>query len=271
MSAANMGPPRADQPPPDAFDPTRRSVDPVDLAKFERLGERWWDQDGPMKPLHRMNPVRVGWLKQRLCARLGRDPNASAPLSGLAILDVGCGGGLLCEPLARMGARVTGVDPGAENVGVARAHAARMGLSIDYRETTVEALAATGERFDAVCALEVVEHVEGPAEFLAAAARLVASGGVLFASTLNRTMKSYALAIVGAEYVLRWLPRGTHDWRKFLTPAELAQMMTAAGLSIEDKAGFVYDPLSDAWRASARDLDVNYILAAGKDDAERES
>lgn len=244
--------------------PSSRSVDPVDLARFTRLGDEWWAPEGPMKPLHRMNPPRVGWIRDRLCARHDRDPKAPRPLEGLSILDVGCGGGILCEPLARLGARVVGVDPGEENVGAARAHAARMGLTIDYRATTVEALGEGDERFDAVLAMEVVEHVVDPAPFLTAVAALARPGGLVFASTLNRNLKSWAMAIVGAEYLLRWLPRGTHDWGKFLTPEELSAMLRGAGLAIEDKAGVIYDPLADRFRVSTRDLDVNYMLVASK-------
>ena len=250
----------AAQPSPDASS----SVDPVDLARFTRLGDDWWAPEGPMKPLHRMNPPRVGWIRDALCARFDRDPKARRPLAGLTILDVGCGGGILCEPLARLGADVTGVDPGAENIGAARAHAARMGLTIDYRATTVEALGAEPGRFDAVLAMEVVEHVVEPGPFLAAAAALVKPGGLMFASTLNRNLKSWAMAIVGAEYLLRWLPKGTHDWNKFLTPDELATFLTEAGLEIEGRAGVIYDPLADRFRLSSRDLDVNYMLVAKK-------
>lgn len=251
----------------DAASPSPRdasSVDPVDLARFTRLGDEWWAPDGPMKPLHRMNPPRVGWIRDALCARYGRDSKAPRPLAGLAVLDVGCGGGILCEPLARLGAAVTGVDPGEENIGAARAHAARMGLSIDYRAATVEALGEEAARFDAVLAMEVVEHVVDPTPFLAAVAALAKPGGLVFASTLNRNLKSWAMAIVGAEYLLRWLPKGTHDWSKFLTPEELSGMLRAAGLHIEGRAGVIYDPLADRFRVSNRDLDVNYMLVARK-------
>jgi 2-polyprenyl-6-hydroxyphenyl methylase/3-demethylubiquinone-9 3-methyltransferase len=248
-----------------AAEGARNSVDPVDLARFTRLGDEWWAPNGPMRPLHRMNPPRVAWIRDHLCARYGRDAKMPRPLDGLAILDVGCGGGILCEPLARLGASVTGIDPGEENVGAARAHAQRMGLSIDYRATTVEALGDGPELFDAVLAMEVVEHVVDPEAFLAATAKLAKPGGLVFASTLNRNLKSWAMAIVGAEYLLRWLPRGTHDWGKFLTPDELSAMLRAAGLEIEDRAGVIYDPLADRFRLSARDLDVNYMLVARKE------
>jgi 2-polyprenyl-6-hydroxyphenyl methylase/3-demethylubiquinone-9 3-methyltransferase len=238
------------------------SVDRADIARFERLGEQWWDPDGPMKPLHRLNPARVGWIAGRLCRHFDRDEKSPRPLAGLTILDVGCGGGILCEPLARMGADVTGLDPAPGNVDIARAHAARVGLPIAYRAESAEALAAAGESFDAVLCMEVVEHVVDPAAFVATVASLARPGGLLLASTLNRTLKSFALAIVGAEYVLRWLPRGTHDWNKFVTPEEFAGMIRAGGLDIVEIAGCVYDPLADLWRVSRRDTDVNYMIAA---------
>ncbi|MBL8587937.1 MAG: bifunctional 2-polyprenyl-6-hydroxyphenol methylase/3-demethylubiquinol 3-O-methyltransferase UbiG [Methylobacteriaceae bacterium] len=244
--------------------PLPDSVDPDDLARFERLGAQWWDPQGPMKPLHRMNPARVGWLRDQLCRHFDRDPKAPRPLGGLTVLDVGCGGGILCEPMARMGAEVTGIDPAPGNVEIARAHAERSGLSIAYRAESAEALAAAGERFDAVLCMEVVEHVVDPGAFVATVAGLTRPGGAFFASTLNRTLKSFALAIVGAEYVLRWLPRGTHDWNKFLTPQELADMIRAGGLEVATMAGCVYDPLADVWRVSRRDVDVNYMIAASR-------
>lgn len=244
--------------------PLPDSVDRDDIARFERLGEQWWDPSGPMKPLHRMNPTRVGWIRDRLCGHFGRDPKAPRPLGGLRIVDVGCGGGILCEPLARMGAEVTGLDPAPGNVDIARAHAARSGLTIAYRAEAAEALAAAGETFDAVLCMEVVEHVVDPAAFVATVAGLARPGGLMLASTLNRTLKAWALAIVGAEYVLRWLPRGTHDWNRFLTPAELGGMIRAGGLEIVETAGCIYDPLADVWRVSARDTDVNYMIAAAR-------
>lgn len=240
------------------------SVDRADIARFERLGEQWWDPSGPMKPLHRMNPARVGWIRDRLCAHFSRDPKAPRPLAGLTILDVGCGGGILCEPLARMGATVTGLDPAPGNVDVARAHAARSSLTIAYRAEAAEALAQAGETFDAVLCMEVVEHVVDPAAFLGAVTALVRPGGLFLASTLNRTLKAWALAIVGAEVVLRWLPRGTHDWNRFLTPDELGAMIRAGGLEHVETAGCVYDPLADVWRVSRRDTDVNYMIAAAR-------
>ena len=240
------------------------SVDRADLARFERLGEQWWDPDGPMKPLHRMNPARVGWIAGQLCRHFERDVKSPLPLSGLRVLDVGCGGGILCEPLARMGATVTGLDPAPGNVEIARAHAGRAGLTIAYRAESAEALAAAGETFDAVLCMEVVEHVVDPAAFVATVTGLARPGGLFLASTLNRTLKAWALAIVGAEFVLRWLPRGTHDWNKFLTPDELGAMIRAGGLEIVETAGCVYDPLADVWRVSARDTDVNYMIAAAR-------
>ena len=241
------------------------SVDPVDLARYERLGAEWWDPQGPMGKLHEINPVRMRYLRDTLAkvfAPAEADP-VGAPWSGLALLDIGCGGGVLSEPLARLGADVTGIDPGRENIAVARRHAEEAGLAVDYRCTTAEALAAGPERFDVVLAMEVVEHVVDPDAFLATACSLVRPGGMLVASTLNRTAKSFLLAIVGAEYVLRWLPRGTHDWRQFMTPDELAGPVRQAGLKVVDTTGMVFDPLRRTWKLGA-DTDVNYFLAARK-------
>lgn len=247
-------------PPPDHA-PTGSTVDPADIARFERLGAQWWNPDGPMKALHRFNPVRVGWIRDRLCAEFGRDPLASRPLAGLSILDIGCGGGILSEPLSRLGAHVTGIDPAPGNVEIARLHAESAGLDIDYRAVTAEDLAASGATFDVVLTMEVIEHVTDPAAFMATAARLVRPGGFLFAATLNRTMKSFALAIVGAEYVLGWVQRGTHSWEKFVRPEDLSAMLTTSGFDLVDESGVVYDLLRDRWRLS-RDMDVNYMLAA---------
>ena len=239
------------------------TIDSAEIARFEAMAADWWDPDGKFRPLHRMNPLRIGYIRDRICARLGRDPLAPKPLAGLSILDIGCGGGLLSEPMARLGARVTGVDAGAEAVGVARAHAAESGLDIDYRCSSAEDLAAGGLRFDAVLALEIVEHVADVDAFCAALAALLQPGGTLVMSTLNRTRLSWAVAILGAEHLLRIIPRGTHEWRKFLKPHELAAALRRAGLQVADIAGMVPDPGS-GWRLAPHRLAVNYILTAVK-------
>jgi 2-polyprenyl-6-hydroxyphenyl methylase/3-demethylubiquinone-9 3-methyltransferase len=248
---------------------TQRStntVDPEEVARFSAMAARWWDADGPMRPLHRLNPLRLAWIRDRLCARFGREANAPKPLAGLTILDVGCGAGLLTEPLTRMGATVTGIDPSEENIAVAGHHAAAAGLAIDYRATTAEALAADGATFDAVMILEVVEHVADVAAFVATCGALVPPGGLMVASTINRTMKAYLLAIVGAEYVLRWLPRGTHNYEKLVTPDELRAAFRDAGLHPTEETGVMYVPIADHFRLTG-DMDVNYMMAATKDPA----
>ena len=230
------------------------SVDPADVERFERLGASWWDPRGPMRPLHQINPLRLRFVEDQLAS-------AHEGLDGLRVLDIGCGGGLFSEALAAAGATVTGIDPSPGVIGVARAHAAESGLDIDYRDETAEALAATGAQFDVVCAMEVIEHVVDMPAFLATAGRMVRPGGWLFAATLNRTLKSFALAIVGAEYVLRWVPQGTHQWEKFVTPAELEDALEDAGLTACARAGVVYSPLRNRWSIS-RDTDINYMMAA---------
>ncbi len=255
------------EPPPEGIAPHQGSVDRAEIEKFARLAERWWDPAGPMRPLHRLNPLRLAFLRDRLVALRPDGPAAPGslkPLAGLRLLDLGCGAGLVSEPLARMGATVVGADAAEESLAVACAHAAEAGLAIDYRCTTAEALAAAGERFDAVVALEIVEHVAAPAAFLADAAALVRPGGELLLSTLNRTAKAYLMAIVGAEWVLRWLPRGTHEWKRFLKPSEIARLLRPEGLTVGAVKGLVYNPLDGAWRLSDRDFDVNYLLAAQK-------
>ena len=237
---------------------TGPSVDPDEVARFAAMAEAWWDPTGKFAPLHRFNPVRIGFIRDRVAARLGRDPLAPRPLEGVRLLDIGCGGGLLAEPMCRLGARVTGVDAAARNVEIARLHADQGGLDIDYRHTTAEALAEAGEHFDVVLNMEVVEHVADLGAFLGACATLLAPGGVMFVATLNRTAKAYALAIVGAEYVLRWLPRGTHDWRKFVKPSELAAALRPHGLGIAELAGVSYEPLGGSWRLGGN-LEVNYL------------
>jgi len=238
------------------------SIDSGEIAKFAAMAEAWWDPTGKFRPLHRFNPVRLAYIRDRLCARFGRDPKAERPLKGLKLLDVGCGGGLLSEPLARLGAEVTGLDAAARNIKVAALHAEQSGLMIDYRHGSVEELAAGGARFDAVLNMEVVEHVADVAGFLAASAALVKPGGVMILATLNRTPKAFLLAVVGAEYLLRWLPRGTHDWRRFVRPSEAAAALRGGGLEIEEMTGVAYNPLTDGWRLAPRDLDVNYMLMA---------
>jgi 2-polyprenyl-6-hydroxyphenyl methylase/3-demethylubiquinone-9 3-methyltransferase len=249
--------PTADPPPP------RSSVDDAEIARFAAMAEAWWDPDGKFRTLHKFNPPRLAFLRDRLCAHFGRPAGTLRPLDGLAILDVGCGGGLVSEPLARMGARVTGIDAAAENVAVARAHAEATGLAIDYRHATAEDLADAGARFDAVVALEVVEHVADLDAFLGACAAVTRPGGAMVVATLNRTAKAFAFAVVGAEYVLGWLPRGTHQWRKFVRPSELARALRARGLVLAELAGMRYEVLTDEWRL-CDDLSVNYLAFATK-------
>lgn len=237
------------------------SVDAGEVARFNALAADWWNPKGSMAPLHVFNPVRLSYIREKAAAHFGLDAAARRPLAGKTLLDVGCGGGILSEPMARLGAKVTGLDPAEENIGVAKLHAEEAGLSVDYRAETVEAVVARGERFDIVLAMEVVEHVADVPAFVKSCCEAVAPGGLLFMATLNRTMKSYALAIVGAEYILRWLPRGTHDWNKFVTPRELEDAIAGGSFSVSDVVGVVYNPLTGAWSES-RDTDVNYMLVA---------
>jgi 2-polyprenyl-6-hydroxyphenyl methylase/3-demethylubiquinone-9 3-methyltransferase len=237
------------------------TVDAGEVARFDRMARTWWDPDGPMRTLHRFNPVRLTFIRDEMLAHFDRSLAAPKPFEGLAMLDVGCGGGLLCEPLARLGGSVTGIDPAPGNVEVAGRHAARSRLAIDYRQATVEELVAAGERFDVVTAMEVVEHVSDVGLFVEACCAAVKPGGLLFMATINRTMRSFALAIVGAEYVLGWLPRGTHRWEKFVTPRELEEALAAGGFSVREEAGVVFNPLASEWRMSS-DTAVNYMVSA---------
>lgn len=237
------------------------SVDAAEVARFDAQAEGWWDPDGPFRPLHRLNPTRVAVIRDMIIGRFARTETDPAPFDGLSLVDIGCGGGLIAEPMARLGARVTGIDAAPNNVATARRHAAAGGLAIDYRASTAEEVLGAGERFDVVLALEIVEHVADRRGFVASVAGLAKPGGIVILSTLNRTVKSLALGVVAAEYVLGWVPRGTHDWRKFVRPAELAHDLRRAGLAVGETAGLVFDPLSGAWRRS-RDLDVNYVMSA---------
>ena len=244
--------------------PPPSTIDSADVERFSRIAGEWWDTNGKFAPLHRLNPVRIGYIRDRAAAHWTRDALSGQPLNNLSVLDIGCGGGLLSEPMARLGATVTGIDASARNIAVAGLHAESQGLAIDYRATTAEALVEEPARFDIVLALEIVEHVADVDLFLRSSGTLVKPGGLLFLSTLNRTAKAWALAIAGAEYVLRWLPRGTHDWKKFLKPSEVARGLRAGGIETEEIVGVVYSPLSRAWSINASDLDVNYILHGSK-------
>jgi 2-polyprenyl-6-hydroxyphenyl methylase / 3-demethylubiquinone-9 3-methyltransferase len=237
------------------------SVDQAEIERFSRHAAEWWNPRGPMAALHKFNPVRLGYIRDQATANFNRDPKKLDCLKGLHMLDIGCGGGILSEPLARLGAEMVGVDPSEDNIKAARAHAGSAGVTVDYRATTAEELAAANERFDVVLAMEVVEHVTDVDAFVATCATMVRSGGLMIAATLNRTLKSFALAIVGAEYVLRWLPRGTHQWDKFVTPAELEDAIERNGLQVTGERGVIYNPFADRWQLSS-DMDVNYMLVA---------
>lgn len=239
------------------------TIDAAEVERFDALAERWWDPEGPMKPLHGMNPVRLRFIREQALAHFGRDGRSVSPLEGLSLVDVGCGGGILSEPLSRLGAHVTGLDPATRNIEVARAHAASMELGIDYRAQTIESVVAAGESFDMVMALEVVEHVADVPSFLDALSKAAKPGGLVVMSTLNRSLRAFGAAIIGAEYVLRWLPRGTHDWNKFVRPEELSEGLERAGLPVLEMRGMVPDLMNGGWRLSA-DMAVNYIVAAAR-------
>ncbi|WP_312162304.1 bifunctional 2-polyprenyl-6-hydroxyphenol methylase/3-demethylubiquinol 3-O-methyltransferase UbiG [Phenylobacterium sp.] len=243
------------------------SIDPKEVEQFSRIAAEWWDPKGKFAPLHKFNPVRLAFIREQVQARFGRDPKAIRPFEGLRLLDIGCGGGLLCEPMTRLGFQVTGVDASERNIGTASAHAAQQGLEIDYRATTAEDLLAAGEPpFDVVLNMEVIEHVADPGEYLRNCARLLAPGGLMIVATLNRTLKALALAKVGAECVLRWVPAGTHDWNKFLKPDELRGFLAGEPVEMQGPFGVAFDPLSGRWSRSA-DCDINYMVTVTRDAA----
>jgi len=237
------------------------TASPEDVARFTAMAETWWDANGKFRPLHQINPVRIGYIRDFVCAHFNRDGMETKPFHGLELLDIGCGGGLLCEPMARLGASVSGIDAGDKNVAIASLHSEQSGLDITYRQQLPEDLAASGKTFDIVLNMEVIEHVADVDAFLAASASLIKPGGVMVLSTMNRTLKALALAKIGAEYVMRWLPVGTHDWRKFVKPSELARGLRPHNVQVSDITGMVYSPLKDVWSLS-KDLDVNYLVSA---------
>ena len=243
---------------------TAGTVDASEIAKFEAMAAEWWDPEGKFKPLHMLNPCRLDYIVDQISAEFGRDPKADRPFAGLRLLDIGCGGGLLSEPMARLGAEVVGADAAERNIPVAQVHAEQSGLAIDYRHATAEGLAETGERFDVVLNMEVVEHVPDPLGYLTACRQLLKPGGLMICSTLNRNSKSYVYAIIGAEQVMRWLPKGTHQWSKFITPDEIFELLREAGLEPVDRKGFVFNFATWSWRISDRDLSVNYVTASTK-------
>jgi len=239
------------------------SLDPAEVEKFSKLAAIWWDPKGKMGVLHKFNPVRIEWIKEQVCARLGLDPLIEHPFKGLRFLDIGCGGGLLCEPMARLGATVVGVDPAEKNIRTAQVHAAEQGLSIDYRISKAEDLAEVGEQFDVILNMEVIEHVGMPQFYVKSCCAMLKPKGLMFIATLNRTLKSFGLAIVGAEYILRWLPKGTHEWEKFIKPQELREWLAANNVTVKAESGVVYHPIERVWR-KAKDMDVNYMLVGEK-------
>lgn len=239
------------------------TLDPAEVEKFSKLAAEWWNPKGKFGVLHVFNPVRLAYIKEQVCARFARDPFTREPFQALRLLDIGCGGGLLSEPMARLGAEVVGADPSEKNIRTASVHALEQELAIDYRATIAEHLASQGERFDIILSMEVIEHVTDPEAFTRICAQMLNPGGLLFVATLNRTLKSFALAIIGAEYVLGWLPKGTHQWEKFITPEELKTWMKAASLNPCAETGITYRPLTGEWRRS-RDMDVNYMVVGEK-------
>ena len=241
-----------------------QTVDDAEIAKFEAMATEWWDPNGKFKPLHMLNPTRLDYITRQIAAEFGRYLTTPLPFAGLRLLDIGCGGGLLAEPMARLGADVVGADAAPRNIPVAQIHAQKSGLTIDYRHTTAEALAAAGEQFDVVLNMEVVEHVADPLAYLTACQQLLKPGGLMICSTINRNPKSFLMAIIGAEYVMRWLPKGTHEWAKFITPDELYDLIRKAGLDPVDRKGFVFNKLTWSWSISGRDLSVNYVTASLK-------
>lgn len=241
-----------------------RTANAEEIARFSAMAEKWWDPNGAMKPLHKFNPIRLQLLRDNIAAHLGRDANQLDVLKDVEIIDIGCGAGLLSEPLARMGAKMTSIDAAENNIEVAKVHAAQSGLAIEYRNCTPEMLVDEGKQFDIVLNMEVIEHVDDPQFFMQACAALLKPGGLMFVATLNRTIKSLALAKFGAEYILRWLPAGTHDWRKFVKPSEMSGLLRGAGLDLVDITGVTYNPITDKWSAAPRDLDINYMVIAQK-------
>jgi 2-polyprenyl-6-hydroxyphenyl methylase/3-demethylubiquinone-9 3-methyltransferase len=244
----------------------RTTIDQAEVDRFSAMAAEWWDPAGKFRPLHKFNPVRLTYIRDLVSAQFGRDPKAHRPLEGLRILDIGCGGGLLSEPMARMGADVLGADASEKNIGIAKAHAAGSGVPVDYRAVTAEALAEAGETFDVVLNMEVVEHVSDVEFFLTTCASMVRPGGMTFVATINRTMKAAALAIFAAENVLRWLPRGTHQYEKLVRPEEIEKPLTASGLTVTDRTGVFFNPLLNQWNLS-KDMDVNYMMVARRPSA----
>ncbi|EJF92974.1 3-demethylubiquinone-9 3-methyltransferase [Bartonella taylorii 8TBB] len=242
---------------------TRTTIDQSEIDHFSRIAAEWWNPQGKFRPLHQFNPARLSYIREKICLEFHRDPLSLMPFENLKILDIGCGGGLLCEPIARLGAIVVGADAAQTNIEVAKIHAAQNNLSIDYRTTTAESLANEGEQFDIILNMEVVEHVADVNLFIAATAKMLKPQGLMFVSTLNRTWKAWGLAIVGAEYILRWLPKGTHNYKKFLKPQELKNLLSENAVTVIDEIGITYNPLNDSWNRS-RDMDVNYLLLAKK-------